>query len=124
MRLNLRIDSLASASIALSISLAVASMALSDAHAQTVADVAVEGREATTTTVAYIGRTSQTVRQDVREAAGQVCSAALRNGELEPLDRQWCRDVATARTLRTYGTLREQGLAASETMRLRVLAAR
>lgn len=124
MRLNLRIDSLAGASVALSMALAGASVALSGAHAQTVADVAVEGREATTTTVAYIGRAPEAVRRDVREAASQVCGAALRNSELEPLDLRWCRDTATARTLRTYAGLRAQGLAGGEPLQLRVLAAR
>ncbi|MBA4794836.1 hypothetical protein [Phenylobacterium sp.] len=124
MRLNLRIDSLAGASVALSIVLAGASLALNGAHAQTVADVAVEGREATTTTVAYLGRAPEAVRRDVREAAGQVCGAALRNSELEPLDLRWCRDTAAARTLRTYASLRAQGLAAAAPLEVRVLAAR
>ncbi|MDO8409539.1 MAG: hypothetical protein Q7S93_05715 [Phenylobacterium sp.] len=75
-------------------------------------------------TIPYVGRTVQAVRLDVREAAGVVCDAALSNGELEPLDRQWCRDKATARTLRTYAKLRAQNLAQAAPLQVQVLASR
>ena len=94
------------------------------ARAESVADLAVIGRAPTTMTIPYVGRTPQAVRLDVREAAGIVCDAALTNGELEPLDRQWCRDKATARTLRTYAKLRAQYLADAAPLQVRVLASR
>lgn len=126
MRLNVRLESLTTAAAAVSVTLALASVGLSagGASAEPVADLAVIGRAPTTMTVPYVGRTVQAVRLDVREAAGVVCDGALRNGELEPLDRQWCRDMATARTLRTYAKLRAQNVADAAPLEVRILASR
>ncbi|MDP2212837.1 hypothetical protein [Phenylobacterium sp.] len=126
MRLNVRLESLTIVAAAISATLAVTSVGLSAgaAQAEAVADLAVMGRVPTTMTVPYAGRTPQAVRLDVREAAGVVCEAALRNGELEPLDRQWCRDQSTARTLRIYAKLRTQDLAEAAPLQVRVLASR
>ncbi len=126
MRMNVRLESLTTAAAVISATLALASVGLSAgaAQAESVADLAVIGRTPTTMTVPYAGRTLQAVRLDVREAAGVVCNAALNNGELEPLDRQWCRDKATARTLRTYAKLRAQNLAEAAPLHVRVLASR
>jgi hypothetical protein len=126
MRLNVRLESLTTAAATISATLALLSVALGAgaAQAEAVADLAVIGRAPTTMTVPFAGRTVQAVRLDVREAAGVVCDAALSNGELEPLDRQWCRDKATARTLRTYAQLRAQNLAEAASLNVRVLASR
>ncbi|MAK80930.1 hypothetical protein [Phenylobacterium sp.] len=126
MRLNVRLEFLNTAAAAVSATLALVSVGLSAtaARAESVADLAVIGRAPTTMTIPYVGRTPQAVRLDVREAAGIVCDAALTNGELEPLDRQWCRDKATARTLRTYAKLRAQYLADAAPLQVRVLASR
>ncbi|WP_304712776.1 hypothetical protein [Phenylobacterium sp.] len=126
MRLNVRLESLANAAAATSATLALLSVGLSVgvARAEVVADLAVIGRAPTVMTIPYVGRTVQAVRLDVREAAGVVCDAALSNGELEPLDRQWCRDKATARTLRTYAKLRAQNLAQAAPLQVQVLASR
>lgn len=126
MRLNVRLESLTTAAAALSATLALVSVGLSAgaASAESVADLAVMGRAPTTMTVPFVGRTPQAVRLDVRQAAGFVCDGALLNGELEPLDRQWCRDKATARTLRTYAKLRAQNFADAAPLQVRVLASR
>lgn len=126
MRLNVRLESLTTAAAAISATLALVSVGLSAgaARAEAVADIAVIGRAATTVTVPYVGRTSQAVRLDVRQAAGVVCDGALRNGELEPLDRQWCRDKTTARTLRTYAKLRNEIVADAAPLRVQMMAAR
>jgi hypothetical protein len=126
MRLNARLESLTAAAVATSATLVLLSVGLSVgvARAEAVADLAVIGRAPTVMTIPYAGRTVQAVRLDVREAAGVVCDAALSNGELEPLDRQWCRDKATARTLRTYAELRAQNLAQAAPLQVQLLASR
>jgi hypothetical protein len=53
-----------------------------------------------------------------------VCDGALLNGEIEPLDRQWCRDKTTARTLRTYAKLRNEIVADAAPLRVQMMAAR
>jgi hypothetical protein len=126
MRLNVRLESLTTVAAAISAMLALVSVGLSatTAQAESVADLAVMGRAPTTMTIPYEGRAPEVVRLDVRDAAGLVCDAALRNGELEPLDRQWCRDKAAARTLRAYAKLRAQNLADATPLQVRVLASR
>lgn len=93
------------------------------AAGENISQVDVTARAPASVRISLTGKSYDTVRQEVGQAAKMVCRREIKVRQLEFSDLQWCSRTSRVKAMRTYAAMRAQGIVtATSVVILRVSA--